>query len=355
MPPAFASADQIFAKWLENVEHEILKKNYKQYLTKTTTEGLTVNDTIEGSELYFIAKLQIQEKSADIETREPKHIVAIDNTNSKGPYHEFSKSIEYADWSGKPFVKLWKSISPYNCPDCAGKGYNNCDCESGTIQCRTCSGKKYETCNNCNGKGEKVEIVTIVDGLTNKRRSEELSYNCPNCYGEGTVVCKTCSGLGKSSHNVCSGSGKIRCKNCRGVGKLVDVKEEPVPIKVITKDYIFTGYSTRENELIFQTLQSKKLNMVKQDLKQIDDIEFRDVETLASGDEANKKALDKFVKDLNKEIKTILKSKNEIIIPPISIFVNMKVLCKATKGGNFEILSFGDNNDFQVLALGLKS
>ena len=95
--------------------------------------------------------------------------------------------------------------------------------------------------------------------------------------------------------------------------------------------------------------------MVKQDLKQIDDIEFRDVETLATGDEGNKKVLDKFVKELNKEIKNIIKSKNEMIIPPISIFVNQKVLCKSTKGGNFELLSFGDSNDFQVLALGLKS
>ena len=351
----FPSADQIFTKWLELVEHDVLKKNFKQYLTKSTTEGLTANDTIIGPELFFIAKLQIQEKSADIESREPKHIVTIDNTNSKGPYHEFSQSIEYGDWTGKPFVKLWKSISPYNCPDCAGKGYNNCDCEGGAVQCKNCAGKRYETCADCHGKGEKTEQVIILDGLTNKKRTEELSFNCPSCYGEGTIVCKSCYGIGKSAHNVCSGSGKLRCKNCHGVGKLVDIKEDPVPIKVLLKDYIFTGYSSRENEEIFQTVQNKKLNMVKQDIKQIEDIEFRDVENLVTDSDSNSKILEKFIKDLNKECKNILKSKNEVIVPPISIYVNQKVLCKATKSGNFEILSFGDKNDFQVLALGLKT
>ena len=79
------SNEVIFNKWLELVDHEVLKKNFKQYLTKTTTEGLTENDSVLGSEYFFIAKLQIQEKTADIETREPKHIVPVDSTNSKGP------------------------------------------------------------------------------------------------------------------------------------------------------------------------------------------------------------------------------------------------------------------------------
>lgn len=349
------TTEQIFTKWLDSVDHAILKKNYKQYLTKTTTEGLNVNDSVSMTDLYFIAKLQIQEKSAEIESREPKYIVTIDNTNSKGPYYEFAQAIEYEDWSGKPHVKLWKSISPYNCPDCAGKGYNHCDCEAGTVQCRNCAGKKYETCNDCQGKGEKTELVTILDGITNKKRTEEMSYSCGTCYGDGTIVCKSCYGLGKSAHSICSGSGKLKCRNCHGVGKLVDIREEPVPIKVLTKDYIFTGYSTKENEDIFQILQNKKLNMTKVDIKKTEDVDVKDVEILLAGDSSYQKTLEKFVKELNKECKNILKSKNEIVIPPIIVYANQKVVCKSTKGVNFEILSFGDKNDFQVLALGLKS
>ncbi len=346
---------QIFDTWLEQVEHEVLKKNFKQYLTKTTTEGLTEQEVVLGSEPFFVAKLQVQEKSADIESREPKHIIPIDNTNTKGPYMEFSHAVEYGTWSGKPFVKLWKSISPYNCPDCAGKGYNNCDCDGGTVQCKSCSGKGYETCSDCHGKGEAVEKVTIIDGITNKKRSEELSYNCPSCYGDGTVVCHSCNGLGKTSHNSCSGSGKVKCKNCRGVAKLVDIREEPVPIKVVIKDYIFTGYSATENEEIFQIMNHKKLNMDKYDLHKIEEIEFKDVESIVSDEGTNTKILEKFVKDLNKECKNILKSKNEVIVPPVMIYVNKKLMCKSTKGTNFEILTFGDNNDFYIKTLGLKS
>ena len=349
------SNEQIFSKWLEHVEHEILKKNFKQYLTKTTTEGLNEQEVVSQSELYFIAKLQVQEKTADIESREPKHIVSIDNTNSKGPYLEFSHAVEFGQWSGKPFVKLWKSISPYNCPECAGKGYNSCDCEGGSVQCKVCSGKAYETCSNCQGKGENFEKVTIVDGITNKKRIEELSYNCPSCFGEGTVVCHSCSGIGKTSHNSCSGTGKLRCKNCKGVGKLVDIREEPVPIKVVIKEYIFTGYSSKENEDIFEIIQHKKLNMAKQDIHKVEELEFRDVEALVPEDSPSSKNLEKFVRDLNKECKNILKSKNEVIVPPVMVYANQKLLCKSTKGGNFEILSFGDSNDFEIMALGLKS
>ena len=348
------SNEDIFNKWLDRIDHEVLKKNFKQYLTKTTTEGLNENETVVSNELYFIAKLQIQEKTAEIESREPKHIVPIDSTNSKGPYMEFTKSIEYGQWTGKPFVKLWKSISPYNCPDCAGKGFNNCDCDSGSVQCKVCAGKGHETCTNCHGNGENIENVTIVDGITNKKRNEELSYNCPSCYGEGTVFCRSCSGVGKIIHNLCSGSGKLRCKTCRGVGKLVDVREEPVPIKLAMKDYIFTGYSAKENEDIFQIIQQKKLNMKKQDINKLDEIEFKDVEKLIPGD-SNSKNLEKFIKDLNKEVKNILKSKNEEIVPPLMIYANKKLLCKTTKGINFEILSFGDKDDFEIMALGLKS
>jgi hypothetical protein len=349
------SKNQIFNKWLELVEHEILKKNYKQYLTKTTTEGLTEEGTIVDSELLLIAKLQVQEKTAEIESREPKFIISIDSINSKGPYHEFTHTIEFENWTGKPFVKLWKSIKPYNCPHCAGKGFNNCECESGAIQCKNCSGKAYETCSSCHGKGESLVKVSIIDGITNKKRNEELSYNCQNCYGEGTVVCNSCSGLGKVGHGACSHSGKLRCKNCKGVGKLVDVREEPVPIKVIIKEYIFTGYSANENEQIFQIIQNKKLNMDKIDIQKIDDLEMKDVEVLIPDGYANIKNIDKFVKDLNKECKNILKSRNEVILPPIMIYANQKLLCKTTKGVNFEILSIGDKNDFEIIAFGLKT
>ena len=349
------SNTQIFNKWLDQVEHDILKKNYKQYLTKTTTEGLTEQETVLDSEIYLIAKLQIQEKTADIESREPKHIVPIDSTNSKGPYMEFSHSVEYGQWSGKPFVKLWKSISPYNCPDCAGKGYNSCDCDGGTIQCKTCGGKSYETCSNCHGKGEATEQVTIIDGITNKKRTEELTFSCQSCYGDGTIICRSCNGFGKNSHNLCSGSGKLRCKNCKGVGKLVDIREEPVPIKAVIKDYIFTGYQAKENEEIFQIIQDKKLNMAKIDIHKVDDLEFKDILSLIPDDYPNTKNIEKFVKDLNKECKNILKSKNEVIQPPIMIYTNKKILGKTTKGVNFEVLSFGDSNDFHIMTLGLKT
>lgn len=347
--------EQIFSKWLELVDHEILKKNYKQYLTKTTTEGLTESDTVISSESFYIAKIQIQEKSADIESREPKHVIPISNTNSKGPYHEFSNAIEYDNWPGKPFVKLWKSINPYNCPDCAGKGFNACDCERGAVLCKNCSGKGNETCPSCGGKGNGIEKVNIIDGITNQKRIEELTFHCGSCFGEGTVVCHSCAGVGKTSHSTCSGSGKLRCKTCKGVGKLVEIREEPVPIKTKVKDYIFTGFSNKENEDIFQLIKSKKLTMQSSSVQKVDDVDLKDLEALLSEDRANSKSLEKFIKELNRECKNILKSKNEIISPPIIVYSNKKLICKATKGGNFNILSFGEKSDFEVLAIGLKS
>ena len=182
-----------------------------------------------------------------------------------------------------------------------------------------------------------------------------MTFNCGSCYGDGTVVCHSCAGLGKTYHSSCSGSGKVRCKTCKGVGKLVDIREEPVPIKPNVKDYIFTGFSTKENELIYHVIQNKKLAMQSCSIQKTDDIEFKDVEKLLAEDNSNSKELDKFVKDLNKECKNIMKSKNETIAPPIFIYANKKLQCKTTKGISFEVLSFGDKNDFEIITLGLKS
>ena len=352
MLESYPEPENIFKKWLDEISHDVLKKNYKTYLTKTTTEGLTFADTVQDNELIVVAKIQIQEKTADMESREPKHVIAISNTNSKGPYYEFAKPIEYENWKGKPFTKLWKSIKPYNCPECSGKGYSICDCDKGHTICKHCSGKGNVPCNDCNAKGEKNEQVSIVDGLSGKKRHEVLSFSCESCYGQTIITCSHCSGLSHVAHSTCQSSGKLRCKDCRGTGKLVDILEDPVPIKPIIRNYIYSGYSEEDNNNIAKILIKKKFLISKIDINSLDDIETRDIKNLIREPSKN---IEKFLKNLNKEVKGILKNKNETVLTPISIFSGVKLNCKSTKTGNFEIVSFGDMNDFSVLSIGLKS
>ena len=173
-----------------------------------------------------------------------------------------NRSIEYENWKGKPFVKLYKSIKPYKCTECSGKGYNNCSCDSGLIQCNKCNGNTTNQCQNCQGKGQKGDKINITDGFTGNKKPSEISYQCPTCFGNTTVTCSNCAGLGKIGHSNCNFTGKIRCNVCNGTGQLVDIIEEPVPIKSAFIDIFVSGVKKNsEHEQIVQLIKDNRYNL----------------------------------------------------------------------------------------------
>lgn len=342
-------SNDIFKKWLKLADNKILRKRYKEWVTKSTTPGLTFEETVKNLDYFLVCKIQFQEKSAEIESREPKHIVPIDNVNSKGPYYEFKQDIEFEYWKGKPFVKFFKSLKPYNCPECSGNGYHKCSCDNGLQHCVQCKGRTSIDCSHCSGTGERFEKIQVIDGLTSKKKNTDLTSQCSICFGASIFTCPNCSGIGKTGHGKCNFTGKLRCKKCNGSGQLVAIVEEPVPIKPINVDLFITG-TKNEHDDIVDAIAIKKFAISKLEIFKSSNIKIKELETLIL--EPNK-SHNNFLKNINKQLKSIIKNVNEEIVEPITFYSGLKLICKSTKGRSFEIWSIGETNDFEVIAVGL--
>jgi hypothetical protein len=345
MPVVFPNPDIVFDKWLLNVDNKILKKRYKNFLTKSTS--ISAAETVKSTETAFFALIQIQERPASVVTHKKEEIHPVSDIKRKDPYWEFTGTVEKEEWSGKSFVKMWRSLQPYKCPECQGGGYNSCDCANGFITCKTCKGKLKINCNDCNGKGRYQESVEIKNGVTGKSRHEEINITCQTCFGDCSYPCPNCGGQGKLVHS-CNGTGREKCRYCKGAGELFNLTMEPVPIRQVIRDKYFTDYDEKKNDhkVIISALKEKKFSLPRKEVKDPNKLNVKDLNDFL---EEIPKNAEKFIKNLHKRLKKFNKDENETIKPPVMLYAGLKLNCKTSKGHKFEILSIGDDQDFTII------
>ena len=70
----------------------------------------------------------------------------------------------------------------------------------------------------------KKKILFALIGLITLTTTLLFAYTCPNCDGEGEVICYSCNGEGVIPYTdrtctMCNGAGVITCPTCRGRGE----------------------------------------------------------------------------------------------------------------------------------------
>ena len=344
----FPNPEEIFAKWLEVAEDKLLSKRYKSYASKSLS--ISIPETIKESELTVFALLQIEERPAEMDSYEPKATVPMKDLKKYDPFWEFDDQIERNDWKGKMFVRHWSSIKPHNCVNCGGKGYVACECSGGYMSCRDCKGKLTVPCTNCAGKGSFKEKIDIKHGITGKIRQEEIGFKCSICYGTNTLRCPSCHGSNKIPHSTCGGTGQIQCKDCKGTGQVVDIMEEPVPIRRTVYDTYVTEYDkSAYHDKIGEALKGVKHKLPRFEIQDEAHIHIKYLEDFLP---AITKSAEKVISKVLKSIDDLNKSKIENWYPPILIFPGLKVTCQTNKGYKFDIICVGDSKNYNVVSIG---
>ena len=350
MSVSFPSPEEVFTSWLEVAEDNLLAKRYKSYASKSLS--ISIDETIKESEPTIFALIQIEERPADVESYEPKAIISLKDLKRYDPFWEFNEQIELDIWKGNVYVKHWKSIKPRNCVNCGGKGYITCECSNGFITCKDCKGKLTLVCPNCSGRGSFKEKIDIKNGLTGKIRQEEIGVKCSTCYGTNTIRCPTCHGSNKIPHNSCGGTGQLQCKECKGAGQVVDIIEEPVPIKQMVYDTYLTEYEKNAyHEKIGESLKSIKHKLPRIEIKDEEHIQTKYLENFLP---VITKSTEKVMNKIRKTVEDLNKSKIENWYPPILIFPGFKLSCQTNKGHKFDIICIGDSKNYIIETVGWK-
>ena len=144
-------------------------------------------------------------------------------------------------------------IQKVTCPDCKGSRKINikctkCDGVGGlldgygeSITCLRCKGTGSIRCLKCDGTGRVIRRRVLINGFL-----ETIDEVCPECEGEGFVICPTCQGrmtlflcvtcdgrgiLSKVRNcTTCKGRGHVtvECGHCNGAGKVKTEKKKHV-------------------------------------------------------------------------------------------------------------------------------
>jgi hypothetical protein len=341
----FPNPEDIFRKWLEAADDKLLSKRYKKYVSKTLS--VPISETIVSSSTTLFALIQIEERPADIKSLDPKAVISIKSLKKKGPYWEFPSEIEHQDWKGSPLVIKWNSIKPTDCSHCSGKGYTACNCSKGFLTCKHCKGKFSVPCPNCAGKAKLTDIVEVKTGDTRRLRKEKVTFNCSTCYGNSKIICGTCGGSGKEVHGTCKATAKIKCDNCQGTGKVVDLLEEPVPIKRKVIDRYITPYDKykSDREHIIKILKEIKHKIPKYEVTDEGYLESKRLDTFLP---IISKTVQKLLKDVKKELENLRKEEVESFYPPLYLYPGIEIICQSSKGHKFEIIAIGDEKKYDI-------
>ncbi|MHA1983739.1 MAG: hypothetical protein ACW967_05260 [Candidatus Hodarchaeales archaeon] len=337
--------EEVFRKWLETANDKLLSKRFKKYISKTLS--VSSKDTIISSETTVFALIQVEERPADIKSLDPKAVISLKELRKKGPYWEFTSAIEYKDWKGAPLVIKWDSIKPDDCNHCNGKGFSVCSCSKGFLTCRQCKGKFSVLCPECGGKAKFTDIINVKISETSRIRKEKVTYNCSTCYGNSKIICNTCGGSGRELHAKCKATAKNRCEYCKGTGKIVELLEEPVPIKRKVLDKYITPYdkSKKDEEQIIEILKKTKHQIPKYEISDESYLGSKQLDTFLP---EISKTVEKFLRNTKKELEILNKRENEAFYPPLYLFPGLELFCQSSKGHKFEIVAIGDEKKYAV-------
>ena len=109
------------------------------------------------------------------------------------------------------------------CPECDGNG---------EILCGYCEGEGNVRCDECDGDG--AIQCSNCDGDGQVEDSEGEFEDCDVCKGDGVEECSSCSGEGSNRCDECLGYGRESCQECNGIGEIETDKDGFYDVQILS-------------------------------------------------------------------------------------------------------------------------
>ena len=349
-------ADEVFTKWLSNVDSKKARKSFG--IDKNAiTASENVKEVEKSAFLYFFSKSDIKKKSLGEKEGKPEKTL-VSKLKDMTFYSFSSEGIDKNAWKKRDdFVPLLKNLKEVRCKRCNGKGTEECNqCHnSRLISCDECKGKEIK-CKRCSGSGKytiALEVKELNKKGDEKTKKIEKTTQCPSCLGLGKENCQKCGGTGKIVCYNCKGN-LIACQECHGHGVFYEVYSSPVPLK-ITPSKVFHSFLVKKDEWMLKDRD------YKQKLESAESYHIHDVNKL------NEKVLKEFLgilsldKDLRKCLEETKRSYNDMNkeydkgksverpLKPIFLVFLLRLLVETPKRNKFDIYALGTKNRFTIM------
>ena len=347
-------ADQVFNKWVSQVDSKKLKKSFG-----IDKDAITASESVKNVEksgfFYFYSKSD-QKKSQEGKGGKPEKI-NLSKVNETSLYSFSAECVEIDGWKEKKdFVPLFKNLKEVRCKRCDGKGTEKCNHCNNTrlIQCEECKGKEIR-CEKCNGTGKisiRLEVKEINKKGDEKTREIEKTSKCPSCFGSGKILCQKCGGMGKIVCYNCKGN-PIACRECSGYGIFYEWYDSPVPF-IIPTNKEFYSFMLKKDEWMLKNKDYKtKLESAEaypiQDPRELNE-ELRDVFGVISLDKELKKCVEETKKTYEDMDKNYEKGKSfEQPLKPISLVFLLRLFIETPKRKKFDIYALGTKNRYSIM------
>src|SRR5271157_43295 len=341
------NADEIFDAYKQKAPKKDLEKAYGVKGAVFNIDQITAAEYVQnvqkGCVLYFQYKegAKASKEAAEELYTDPSKVGGI-------TFYDFgTANVQRSSWKKKDdTVPGYKTLKEASCDKCGGNGYTACDCKNTGIQkCSKCDGKGVMQCNTCKGEGTLSTDISVIDAQGAKKNVSK-SYNCPDCFGNGTRLCTDCDGTGKVLCSKCKGMKGLPCKECGGTGIYYSYTMIPVPFKSASglEDAIFPSLKLGK----FEKEMGKELEEI---LPQTDAITVKKIEDLTQKIiEPNLGYFDGAIKTAmgacQKQFKTLEKTPGTKPQLPVWVFPLLILDCKTKKGTTFQVYAIGTEQSF---------
>ncbi len=345
------NADDVFARYLRIAPKKDVEKAYAVkgavFDLDKISAAESVQNTTKGTVFYFLYKTEIKPAAKGKDDEQQVEIPRADRID----FFDFGTAVvDKEKWKKKEDkVPGFKSIHEVNCSKCSGNGFLKCsDCNgAGETKCGKCQGKGTVEDARCKGTGKQEVELTVYDGGMNKNRVRK-SYQCPECFGAGTLTCQECNGSGKIVCKKCGGKKGQVCKECGGVGKLYGYSVIPVPYKAVSGQDVAIFPSLKLGKFEKEMGQELEEILEKSDavsIKDVKDLNQKVIEpTLGYFDGQIKSAMN----NCAKEFSSLEKGKDTKPKYPIWVFPLLILDCATKKGSTYQIYAIGTEKSFIV-------
>ncbi len=323
------NSDEIFRKWIDNLDKKTLEKYFKQKKIPLERKNIAAADFVRKSEKYilFYVEAKVEAKKKNKKVRIPPFKL---------------KKVEFYDYPTNKEVPIYKTMKQVKCDKCKGLGYFKCkSCGGlGHVKCSKCGGSGTITCPECKGKGY-IEVEIKVYTSEKEKKKEIIRIPCPTCHGQKKIICPDCGGTGRVICPECKGSGGVPCKNCDSTGILIEYEVGPILYPEMVEKYIITPEDIKSN------VEKEILeNIEKAEGLRISSEKYLDEKNLAQQlgfmTDYTKKTLSK----LKKKIKEIQKSKVKQLKLPLKGFPVIQLVVDAPNKKGIIVLGIGSKEKF---------
>ncbi len=349
-------ADEVFNKWLSEVDSKKLKNSFG-----IEKEAITAAESVKKVEksafLYFYSEIRKKKKSLGGKDHKPEEML-VSKLRDITFYSFSSEGVNTNAWKRKKdFVPLIINLKEKRCKRCNGKGTEKCGhCNNSRfIICEECKGKEIK-CDKCKGSGKHIislEVKEVNKKGDEKTKGIEKTSQCPSCFGSGKINCHTCGGTGKIVCYECKGN-PIACRECNGYGVFYEFHDSPVPLR-ITPSKEFHSFMVKKDEWMLKDkgynlkLESAEAYPI-QDAKNLNEKELKELFGVLSLDKELKKCIEetkKTYEDMNREYD---KDKSfERPLKPILLVFLLRLLIETPRKKKFDIYALGTKNKYSTM------